>query len=148
MGSNKAPCKHAVSCAQQRGSLTQILLQHYACPVQESKFTGMSHNKFPLSVRSWMFQHWSSWMRCWTLATTLAIVQLIGFLVWSSFSMVVQPTLNQTSHMYTTHALFPKHLFYHCQGFCSTFPEIRTKFDANSLFHSCIHCAISTHQVS
>jgi len=42
-------------------------------------------------------------------------------------------------HPRTTQALFPEGLLNHCEGLCSTFPKIGTKFDAHLLFLSLIH---------
>jgi len=43
-------------------------------------------------------------------------------------------------HLCTTQALVPEALLNHFEGFRSTFPKIGTKFDAQSLFVSLIHC--------
>jgi hypothetical protein len=42
-------------------------------------------------------------------------------------------------HPRTTQALVPKGLLNHCEGLCTTFPKIGTKFDAHTLSFSRIH---------
>jgi hypothetical protein len=42
-------------------------------------------------------------------------------------------------HLHTTPYLVPEGLLNHCEGLCSAFPKIGTKFDARSVFLSLIH---------
>jgi hypothetical protein len=42
-------------------------------------------------------------------------------------------------HLRMNHDLVPKGLLNHCEGLCSTFPKIGTKYDAHLLFLSLIH---------